>query len=82
MKSYRDGESEEATMRIEIGKYLAAARDEKGLTQEDVAADIGEDIGAKNAQSISNWERGRQKPSIIQLLKLSDYLVKMMRNQQ
>ena len=60
-------------MRIKIGQHLAAVRERKGLTQEKVVADIGEDIGAKNAQSISNWERGRQKPSIIQLLKLSNY---------
>lgn len=52
---------------MEIGSRLKNARNEHGLTQEQVAEEIG-----VSRQSISNWENNRSYPDIVSVIKLSD----------
>lgn len=52
---------------MEIGSRLKNARNEHGLTQEQVAEELG-----VSRQSISNWENNRSYPDIISVIKLSD----------
>jgi len=52
-------------MKIEI--KLKSAREEAGLTQEQVAESI-----SVSRQTVSNWENGRSLPDIISIMKLSD----------
>ena len=52
---------------MEIGEKLKKARNDNGLTQEQVAAEIG-----VSRQSVSNWENNRAYPDIVSVIKLSD----------
>ena len=52
----------------EIGKNLKFAREEKEIT----VYNVEKDIGIKH-QSLYNYENGKQEPSIIQCIKLSEY---------
>jgi transcriptional regulator with XRE-family HTH domain len=51
-----------------FGERLKQRREEKGLTQEDVAAFFGTDF---SRQSVSKWERGEAFPEVEKLLRLS-----------
>lgn len=57
----------EAMDTILIGKFLAALRKERGLTQEE----LGEKIGVTN-KTISRWENGNYMPPVEALLALSE----------
>ena len=50
-----------------IGKFIAALRKEKGLTQEQ----LGETLGVTN-KTISRWENGNYMPDVEMLLLLSE----------
>ena len=52
---------------MEIGEKLKKARNDNGLTQEQVAAEIG-----VSRQSVSNWENNHAYPDIVSVIKLSD----------
>lgn len=52
---------------IKIGEKLRDARNQKGLTQEEVADEIH-----ASRQTISNWENNRSYPDIISVILLSD----------
>ncbi len=52
---------------MEIGERLKNARSEHGLTQEQVAEELG-----VSRQSISNWENNRSYPDIVSVIKMSD----------
>ena len=52
---------------MEIGSRLKNARNEHGLTQEQVAEELG-----VSRQSISNWENNRSYPDIISVIRMSD----------
>lgn len=52
---------------MEIGSRLKNARNEQGLTQEQVAEELG-----VSRQSISNWENNRAYPDIISVIRMSD----------
>lgn len=52
---------------MEIGSRLKNARSEHGLTQEQVAEELG-----VSRQSVSNWENNRAYPDIVSVIKLSD----------
>lgn len=52
---------------MEIGSRLKNARNEHGLTQEQVAEELG-----VSRQSISNWENNRAYPDIISVIRMSD----------
>lgn len=51
---------------IKIGKFIAALRKEKGLTQEQ----LGEKLGVTN-KTISRWENGNYMPDVEMLTLLS-----------
>ena len=51
---------------IKIGKFIAALRKEKGLTQEQ----LGEKLGVTN-KTISRWENGKYTPDVEMLTLLS-----------
>ena len=51
---------------IKIGKFIAALRKEKGLTQEQ----LGEKLGVTN-KTISRWENGNYMPDVEMLSLLS-----------
>ena len=51
---------------IKIGKFIAALRKEKGLTQEQ----LGEKLGVTN-KTISRWENGNYMPDVEMLILLS-----------
>lgn len=57
----------EAMDPILIGKFLAALRKERGMTQEE----LGEKIGVTN-KTISRWENGNYMPPVEALLALSE----------
>lgn len=50
------------------GDKIAALRDKRGLTQEDLAAKIG-----ISRASLSHYEKGRREPDYTILTKLADY---------
>lgn len=52
---------------MELGKLLKNARNDTGLSQEELAKKIG-----VSRQTISNWENSRSYPDIGSLIKLSD----------
>ncbi len=52
---------------IQIGKFLAQLRKERGLTQEQ----LGEQLGVTN-KTVSRWEKGNYLPPVDVLLLLSD----------
>lgn len=52
---------------MEIGSKLKNARNEKGITQEQVAELLG-----VSRQTISNWENNKSYPDIISVIKMSD----------
>ena len=52
---------------MEIGSRLKNARNEHGLTQEQVAEELG-----VSRQSISNWENNRSYPDIVSVIRMSD----------
>jgi transcriptional regulator with XRE-family HTH domain len=52
-----------------IGRNLKAARDERGLTQREVAHALGID-----AFQVSRWELGKVRPSDETLIRLADVL--------
>lgn len=52
---------------MEIDAKIKAARNEAGLTQEQVAEALG-----VSRQTISNWENGKSYPDIISVIKMSD----------
>jgi len=54
--------------RLFFGDKLKQRREEKGLTQEDVAAFFGEEF---SRQSVSKWERGEAYPEAEKLWVLS-----------
>lgn len=51
-----------------FGDRLKKRRDEKGLTQDDIADFIGEDF---TRQAVSKWERGEAFPETDKLLRLA-----------
>jgi len=55
-------------IRLLFGDRLKQRREEKGLTQEDVAGFFGEDL---SRQSVSKWERGESYPEAENLWVLS-----------
>ena len=52
---------------MKIGEKLRDARNQKGLTQEEVADEIH-----VSRQTISNWENNRSYPDIISVIELSN----------
>jgi len=52
---------------MEIGKKLKEARIRSGITQEDVAEQIG-----ISRQTVSNWENEKSYPDVISVIRLSD----------
>ncbi|MCM1165807.1 MAG: helix-turn-helix domain-containing protein [Lachnospiraceae bacterium] len=52
---------------MEIGNRLKTARNERGLTQEQVAEELG-----VSRQSVSNWENNRSYPDVVSVIKMSD----------
>lgn len=54
-----------------MGKNLRAAREAAGLTQRDLAAQLG---GKVDTQYVSNWERGVYRPNDQYLVKLAEVL--------
>lgn len=50
-------------------KKLKVLRKKKGLTQQQIADEIGVNRG-----SYSNWEKGKREPSFKNLVKLADLL--------
>ena len=52
---------------IKMGKFIAALRKEKGLTQEK----LGEKLGVTN-KTVSRWENGNYMPDVEMLLLLSE----------
>ena len=52
---------------MEIGEKLKKARLDQGMTQENLAEQLG-----VSRQTISNWENNRSFPDIVSILKLSD----------
>ena len=52
-----------------IGGFLRDLRKQKGLSQEQLATAVGVTQGA-----VSQWEKGRSKPSVAVLMKLADAL--------
>jgi transcriptional regulator with XRE-family HTH domain len=57
-------------MSLPFGEILKAARNNAGLTQQQLA----DMIGVKRKQIISNWEKGIVEPNIDTLLRLADCL--------
>ncbi len=53
-----------------LGKFISELRNEKGLTQEELA----EKIGVSNGKMISKWEKGYTYPDFDILIKLSEVL--------
>ncbi|MBS9336627.1 helix-turn-helix domain-containing protein [Fructobacillus papyrifericola] len=53
---------------MEFGKRLKALRQEKGLTQEDLAKEF-----YTSWQNISSWENGKSYPNMTDLIRLSDF---------
>lgn len=60
--------SKEKEWFILLGEKLKSLRKSRGLTQDDIAAKFDLSRG-----SISNWEKGRRKPSIKQLEVLANF---------
>ena len=56
-------------MNIELGKFLAKLRQEKGITQEKLAEILNID-----KRKISRWETGSSMPEFDMLIKLSEIL--------
>ena len=54
---------------VKIGAFLQALRKEKGLTQEQLAEQIG-----VSRRTVSRWETGSNMPDLDVLMELSDYL--------
>lgn len=52
---------------MDIGAKLKGARNDAGLTQEQIAEALG-----VSRQTVSNWENGRTYPDIISVIKMSD----------
>lgn len=52
-----------------VGKFMAALRRERGMTQEE----LGERLGVTN-KTVSRWETGRYMPDVDKLLELSGLL--------
>ena len=52
---------------IKIGKFIAALRKEKGMTQEQ----LGEKLGVTN-KTVSRWENGNYMPDVEMLSLLSE----------
>lgn len=59
--------STEGRQKLEIGSKLKNARNEHGMTQEQVAELLG-----VSRQTISNWENNKSYPDIISVIKMSD----------
>ena len=55
---------------MELSNYLLKAREDKGLTQKELA----DKLGIASAQLISNWERGLCAPPLKKLNSLSSAL--------
>ncbi|HHV82797.1 MAG TPA: helix-turn-helix transcriptional regulator [Tepidanaerobacter syntrophicus] len=51
-----------------FGERLKQRREEKGLTQEELASFLGDNL---SRQSVSKWERDESYPQVEKLLKLS-----------
>ena len=51
-----------------LGKQLQLVRKNKGVTQAQVAAELG-----VTQNAYSNWEKGKAAPSIESLIKLADF---------
>ena len=54
---------------VKIGAFLQALRRENGLTQEQLAEQIG-----VSRRTVSRWETGSNMPDLDVLMELSDYL--------
>ena len=54
--------------RMKIGKFLRELRNEKGITQEDLAEKYG-----VSSRSVSRWENGNTLPELGILVELADY---------
>lgn len=53
---------------IKVGKAISEARKGKGITQEELAAEIG-----VSAQAVSKWENGHNLPDIENLMRIAEY---------
>ena len=53
---------------IRIGSFLKALRKEKGLTQEQLAEQLG-----VSARTVSRWETGSNMPDISLLIELAEF---------
>lgn len=53
---------------MDLGKNISALRRERGVTQEDLAAELG-----VTAAAVSKWEHGYTLPDILMLCALADY---------
>lgn len=62
-------EEREIRRRI-VGKFLRASREDRGVTQEELALRLG----YSTAQYVSNWERGVSLPPMDQLPKIASFL--------
>lgn len=51
-----------------VGERIRAARERAGLTQQQ----LGQRLGEKTFQNVSNWERGRRNPKAETLRKISE----------
>ena len=55
---------------IKLGKFIASARNDKHLTQDELAEKLGYD----NSKKISRWECGNSLPDFDELIKISEIL--------
>jgi len=53
---------------VKVGKAISDARKGKGITQEELAAEIG-----VSAQAVSKWENGHNFPDIENLMRIAEY---------
>lgn len=63
---------------VTLGERLKMLREERGLTQ----AEVAKLVGCETAAAVANWEHGRREPSVMQLARLArawgvtvDYLI-------
>lgn len=63
----RRGAPKKVVNKKEIGRRIAEARKQAGLTQEE----LREQIGRQNVKSISDWERGFSTPTKKTLMKIA-----------
>ena len=54
---------------IEVGKMIAKVRNERGLSQQQLASKLH-----VSKQAVSNWERGKREPDYVTLEAIADIL--------